>query len=172
MKKQKSFSKKGQAALEFLTTYGWAFLIILVMIGALAYFGILNPERFMSDRCVMPAPFVCKDSVVTPNEIKLLIQNDAEAIVIVDGSPVTLYDEDLGQAVAGTYTIATDCDAINNGCRAGTPITVTITLNGDRFPENEKQKVTFGLEYYNIASGVAFTKSVTGEFIKTVESLP
>ena len=36
--------KKGEsAALEFLTTYGWAFLVILVMIGALAYFGILNP---------------------------------------------------------------------------------------------------------------------------------
>ena len=29
---------------EFLTTYGWAFLIILIMIGALAYFGILSPS--------------------------------------------------------------------------------------------------------------------------------
>ena len=34
---------------EFLTTYGWAFLVILVMIGALAYFGVLNPENFMEE---------------------------------------------------------------------------------------------------------------------------
>ena len=37
--------RKAQAALEFLTTYGWAFIVILIMIGALAYFGVLNPSR-------------------------------------------------------------------------------------------------------------------------------
>jgi len=37
-------NKKGQAIFEFFITYGWAFLVILVMIGALAYFGILSPD--------------------------------------------------------------------------------------------------------------------------------
>ena len=45
------FNKKGQVALEFLTTYGWAFLVVLVMIGALSYFGVLNPENYISDSC-------------------------------------------------------------------------------------------------------------------------
>jgi len=45
------FNKKGQAALEFLTTYGWAFLVVLVMIGALSYFGVLNPENYIPDSC-------------------------------------------------------------------------------------------------------------------------
>ena len=35
--------RKGQAAMEFLMTYGWAILVVLVVIGALAYFGILSP---------------------------------------------------------------------------------------------------------------------------------
>ena len=43
--------KKSQAALEFLTTYGWAFLIILIMIGALSYFGILSPSKLLPNRC-------------------------------------------------------------------------------------------------------------------------
>ena len=51
--------KKGQAALEFLTTYGWAFLIILVMIGALAYFGVLDPSNFAAERCVATTPLSC-----------------------------------------------------------------------------------------------------------------
>lgn len=36
-------SRRGQQALEFLTTYGWAFLVVLVMIGSLWYFGVINP---------------------------------------------------------------------------------------------------------------------------------
>ena len=43
-------SRKSQAALEFLTTYAWAFLIIIIMIGALAYFGVLSPSKLLPDR--------------------------------------------------------------------------------------------------------------------------
>ncbi|MFH1649484.1 MAG: hypothetical protein ABIA93_02970 [Candidatus Woesearchaeota archaeon] len=51
--------RKGQAALEFLTTYGWAMLIILVMIGALAYFGVLNPYDLLPDKCITGSGFTC-----------------------------------------------------------------------------------------------------------------
>jgi uncharacterized protein (UPF0333 family) len=53
--------KRGQAALEFLTTYGWAFLVILVMIGALAYFGVINPQKFLPERCTFQQEMGCKD---------------------------------------------------------------------------------------------------------------
>ena len=39
--------KKGQAAMEFLMTYGWAILVVLAAIAALAYFGVLSPARFL-----------------------------------------------------------------------------------------------------------------------------
>jgi len=40
--------KKGESAfMEFLMTYGWAILIVLVAIGALAYFGVLAPDKFL-----------------------------------------------------------------------------------------------------------------------------
>jgi uncharacterized protein (UPF0333 family) len=38
--------RKGQAAMEFLMTYGWAILVVLAAIGALAYFGVLSPDKF------------------------------------------------------------------------------------------------------------------------------
>ncbi|GEM_PF-3571866 len=56
------FNKKGQAALEFLTTYGWAFLVILVMIGALSYFGVLNPEAYIPEACNFGAVLSCSGS--------------------------------------------------------------------------------------------------------------
>ncbi len=40
---------KSQAALEFISTYGWAFLIILLIIAALSYFGILSPGKLWTD---------------------------------------------------------------------------------------------------------------------------
>jgi len=40
-------NRKSQAALEFLMTYGWAILVVLIAIGALAYFGVLSPARFL-----------------------------------------------------------------------------------------------------------------------------
>ena len=70
--------KRGQAALEFLTTYGWAFLVILVMISALGYFGILNPDRFLPERCNVPSNFACEEyalSSATTNNTIIVLRN-------------------------------------------------------------------------------------------------
>ncbi len=54
-------NKRGQSALEFLMTYGWAILIILVMIAALVYFGVFNPSRLTPEKCVAVPGFGCSD---------------------------------------------------------------------------------------------------------------
>ena len=37
---------KGQAAMEFLMTYGWAILVVLLAIGALAAFGVFDMGKY------------------------------------------------------------------------------------------------------------------------------
>ncbi|MFH1849193.1 MAG: hypothetical protein ABH879_03310 [archaeon] len=54
-------SKRSQAAMEFLMTYGWAILVVLVVIGALAYFGVLNPQQFLPRKCQFAQGLVCMD---------------------------------------------------------------------------------------------------------------
>jgi len=39
---------KGQTAIEYLMTYGWAILIILIVAGVLAYYGIFAPAGFLA----------------------------------------------------------------------------------------------------------------------------
>ena len=56
--------KKSQAALEFLTIYAWAFLVILIMIGALTYFGIFRPPDLLPDRCNFGTEIGCIDYVI------------------------------------------------------------------------------------------------------------
>ena len=75
--------KKGQAAMEFLMTYGWAILVVLVAIGALAYFGVLDPNRLLPARCTVELPFSCSDQRVTDGEIQLGL-SAANAVIIRD----------------------------------------------------------------------------------------
>ena len=57
-------SKKAQAAMEFLMTYGWAILVVLVVIGALSYFGVLSPSTLLPEKCTFPVSVSCTDHTV------------------------------------------------------------------------------------------------------------
>jgi hypothetical protein len=70
-------NRKGQSALEFLMTYGWAILVVLAAIGALAYFGVLNPSNFLPDQCTASTGFGCvgKPVIDTTGNILFVMTN-------------------------------------------------------------------------------------------------
>ena len=45
---------KGQAAIEFLLTYGWSIMIVILMISGLAYFGVFNISDLVPDKYFFP----------------------------------------------------------------------------------------------------------------------
>jgi len=69
--------KKAQAAMEFLMTYGWAILVVLLAIAALAYFGVLNPGKYLPSSCTLGTGLSCTDFKVdgTANTVTLVIRN-------------------------------------------------------------------------------------------------
>lgn len=56
---------KAQSAVEYLTTYGWAIIIIAVVLLALFNLGLFNPSSFISTTCVFPAEFSCLSAILT-----------------------------------------------------------------------------------------------------------
>ncbi len=100
--------RKAQGALEFLMTYGWAFLVILIMIGALAYFGVLNPNRFLPDRCTFGSQIICKtDQMVMNNELTTTML----AVVTNNfGGDVRLYDGDIDSDVTALGDVDAECN--------------------------------------------------------------
>jgi hypothetical protein len=96
--------RKGQAALEFLMTYGWAILVVLAAIAALAYFGVLSPDRFLPNKCTISGGFSCDEWKIdgTAEEVQISVQNnlgrDADLVSIRLSSSdcaiaeVSLYD--------------------------------------------------------------------------------
>ena len=116
-------TKKAQAAFEFLATYGWAFLVILIMIAALSYFGVMDPTRFLPDKCLFGVGIgACQDYTVLSNgNMIFTIFNDM-------GSPVVFSTNGTIQ-VNG---IATPCAApvMNVSFNSNTNIAQTPTVIG------------------------------------------
>ena len=56
---QIKMKKRGQAATEFLTTYGWMILILILVIAALGAFNIFKPN--LPNKCDSADPVFCSD---------------------------------------------------------------------------------------------------------------
>lgn len=86
--------KRGQAAMEFLMTYGWAILAAVIAIGVLVYFGVFSPSRFVPETCVLAAPLGCADdSIVSAgtaaDNVNLYLENGAGEQITVSEIDIT-----------------------------------------------------------------------------------
>jgi hypothetical protein len=77
--------RKAQAALEYLFTYGWAFMVILVMIGAFAYLGFTNPIKYVPDKCFVSDGMYCRSALFaqsaqdsTEYDLFILLENPTD----------------------------------------------------------------------------------------------
>jgi uncharacterized protein (UPF0333 family) len=156
VKRNMKRAKKGQAAMEFIMTYGWAILVVLVAIGALAYFGVLNPSRFLPSSCTIAPGLGCDDFKVETATAQLIMRNSL-------GDDLTAVTVALTGCTASAE--ANGDDAWNNGDILGGSDGITLTActngaTGARF----KQDVTVT---YTSGSGISHT--ATGEITTQVE---
>ena len=161
-KKFIKFSGKSQAALEFLTTYGWAFLVILIMIAALSYFGILNPSKLLPDRCTFGPEFSCTDYGIGSDGAKVRLRNNIGQSIIVDSFAVSSEKTSLSctSPIAGLTW--------KSGETKGIPISCTFANSG--LTQGDKGKLNLKITYHLASSSSAFSKDVNGELFVGVQS--
>ena len=142
-------NKKSQAAMEFLMTYGWAVLVVIAAIGALAYFGVLSPEKFLPEKCILEPGLTCVSSKIEASQSTLIIANGL-------GKTITATSLDVG-GCSGTF---------NNDMQSGnsTKFVLTACSNGvskDKF----KGEITF--KYTEKDTGL--TKTAYGNIVTKIE---
>ncbi len=72
--------KRGQAATEFLTTYGWAILILLIVIALIYGLNLFSPK--IQNSCVGGDPIECSDVRFTaPSTLTLVLTGSGIASV-------------------------------------------------------------------------------------------
>ncbi len=59
MVQRRASIQKGQVAMEYLATYGWALLAMFLVIAFLVGSGIFNPNRFVSEECTFSPNLPC-----------------------------------------------------------------------------------------------------------------
>lgn len=148
---------KSQSALEFLTTYGWAFLVILIMIGALAFFGVLNPQRFLPDRCISAPGFYCEEFQISQNTLQFAIRNQ-------QGSAINL--NNITATAEGLSGVAfTDCNFVETQLSQNELTFVNCAVDGI-ITDGSKIKVSYVLDYSFL--GRTLSRRAAGEIFGTV----
>lgn len=159
--------KKGQVSLEFLTTYGWAFLVALIAIGALAYFGVLNPSKYTPKRCNFGSEVQCNDYRIglvggasgAPN-ITMRLTNGM-------GKTVNVTAIDVTNTASNRLTCASPNSLLwYDGEVKDFSIACTVGTGG--LIIGEKAKVQIKMTYYDIISGSSYIHKVNGEIYNEV----
>jgi len=137
--------KKGQAAMEFLMTYGWAILAAIIAIGVLAYFGVFSPGKYVTGTAVVTPPFYVNAWNVKPAGVTLEIKNNGGEtydIISVDVTNCATNSAGWSGVVAGaTQAITVTC--------------TTAPVTGDSF----KGDIT--ISYRKVGSTVDLTSTGT-----------
>ncbi len=129
---------KLQSAMEYLMTYGWAILVIAIVLGALASLGILNPNSLLGTHCVATPGFSCQGTpaMTTSGEVNAeFVYAGTSPIYVVgaacssasnaSGYPAYPYPNGAGYAASNGYYHA----SINGASNEYIPIYPGQTFN-------------------------------------------
>lgn len=118
--------RKGQAAMEFLITYGWAILAAIVAIGVLAYF-LSSPGRLTANSCTLAAPFNCNAGLasVSGQNVQLELRNGGGESFSISSVAIS----NCGTNSTTQTITADELKVINVACTS--TLTADTTFRGD-----------------------------------------
>ncbi len=109
-------NKRSQSAMEYILTYGWAILMISIVLGAFIYLGVFTPGTLVSSQCVAQADFSCLTSMMTSNgQITFNIQQNTMTNINVTAiscnatasyKGMTLLSKQVTMTIGSNYTFS------------------------------------------------------------------
>jgi len=133
----KTLNKKGQAAMEFLMTYGWAILAAVVVIGALGTYFYFNQGSKTS--IFVNAPFYGVAAQTNDGQLVLEIDNkggeDLSSVSVnVTGYGCTANTTGFDGALTGPQIITVGCSGATSGTSVAGNIEITYLRPGSNLP--------------------------------------
>jgi hypothetical protein len=123
---------RGQAAMEYLMTYGWALIVLTVVIGVLFSMGVFNPQNYMSEECSFQPSLPCRGTSLT--------EDGALTIVLANG---------LGYDIKNVYITVDGENSNSADINKGEENTFKIELNENYKPYDVhkfKPVITYEIE--------------------------
>jgi hypothetical protein len=126
---------RAQAALEYLMTYGWAILIIVIAIGALYAMGVFNVGASATCSPCFPAgsDFTYQDHSVVGNTLYLSVQEGPNEIVVTNvtaANGATSYNDTQVTIPSNAHQVLlVDVTGLTSASSYALDIVVTYTRN-------------------------------------------
>jgi hypothetical protein len=146
---------KAQSAMEYLMTYGWAILIVIIVAAALFALGVFNPATYTQSTATGFTGFQIPSGgwqFTSGGVLTLQLKNMAGANINITNVQATY---------AGTSGINTTA---SNAIGPGSAYTEIITIAGVTPATGSSYSVDVVVSYANLDTGLSFTSSgkVTG----------
>ncbi len=151
-------SGKGFAVAAVIIS-GAVFLLslLLIFIGGIAYFGVLNPATMLPDRCTLPVGIGCTDFAATPTSISLILQNEAGRDMKISSVEFT------GEAVKGECEAALDKEVANDG-------KVEVKATGCNIDSGNREKASINvIVKYVFSDSPSLKRTSQGNLLTTIE---
>jgi hypothetical protein len=90
-------TRKGQAVMEYLMTYGWALVALILVIGALLATGAFNPSYLVSEECTLQPDLSCTGHALYVENgdeftLKFRLSNGLGYDIMLEGAELTTSD--------------------------------------------------------------------------------
>ena len=120
-------SAKAQSAMEYLMTYGWAILIVAVVLGALYSLGVFNGAAFLGTSCIAASGFYCTNPTLSTGGVL--------TVTIGQATGTTFKNAYLYFVPSGTNFSTSDPSTSIGTLNSGQQVTASIPLGvGSPYP--------------------------------------
>ncbi|MEW6748271.1 MAG: hypothetical protein AB1295_01025 [Candidatus Micrarchaeota archaeon] len=145
---------KGQAAVEYLTTYGWAILALVIVLGLLVSTGVFSPSYLVSEECSFGNNLKC--DVAFFNQAGATHMN----IRFFNGFPYKVMIKDL--ELQGSDGTALTGFANDVELESGASYTYEAEVVGPQVPVETLKRFTGNLTYVSCAPELGPSCSTVG----------
>lgn len=159
---------RGQAAIEYLMTYGWAILVLVIITAAIFSTGILSPTYLVSEECSLGSTFPCTFQLFNDGGTLKLVLNITNGFgykINITKLDIMMQDEKKSFVFASGVPTAVE---------SGDSISIEGTISGYTAPKNTIKKMRAEVTYYSCAPeinkdcGLVNEHIISGRVVGTV----
>jgi len=136
--------KKGQAAMEFLMTYGWAILVAVIVVGVLWWL-IGNPTNLVGNTYQISTPLVKGAMAIATDGVTIDFRNGAGEAITLSSVVISKCGTNATTQVIADGAISTPIEVactLTSGSRFKGDITVSYTTAGSTITQTSTGSVS------------------------------
>ena len=140
---------KGQSAVEYIMTYGWAILALVLVTAALVASGVLSPNYLISEECNLGSNFPCN----------FIIYNEAGethiSLDIYNGFPYEIEVTDISIGIKDTGEVFTGLSSSVGRIESGGKRNFQGTFSGVEMTKDAVKRFSASITYVSCAPEVS-----------------